>query len=246
MASRAYFRCRACGEPVMAGAYRCPVCGIDFPSGTPGAPERTDSGAADARVRPAAPPPTPDSDNDSLDFAPGGAAARESGARPRGAAELDVRPREAGERAEAGAASLSVRPARESVAVAVAQRETSRELVPSRRRSWAKSLAGTLTSAILILGLVAGGAFLFQHRDLLRAIGGGGSAPAQTVALDDGWVTLSVDERPLTVSADGPFRLRVSGKVYSLPAGQAIKVPPDVEAAVRVVRGTTTATVTPQ
>ena len=56
----------------MAGAYRCPVCGIDFPSGTPGAPERTDSGAADARVRPAAPPPPPTSgdprgDDDTLE-----------------------------------------------------------------------------------------------------------------------------------------------------------------------------------
>lgn len=39
MTSRAFFRCRACGEPVVAGAYRCPVCGIDFPAGTPGTPK---------------------------------------------------------------------------------------------------------------------------------------------------------------------------------------------------------------
>ncbi|WP_108663320.1 hypothetical protein [Acuticoccus kandeliae] len=46
MASRAFFRCRACGEPVVAGAYRCPVCGIDFPTGTPGTPNAPDSPAA--------------------------------------------------------------------------------------------------------------------------------------------------------------------------------------------------------
>ncbi|WP_420391794.1 hypothetical protein [Acuticoccus sp.] len=45
MASRAFFRCRACGEPVVSGAYRCPVCGIDFPTGTPGAPFAPDSPA---------------------------------------------------------------------------------------------------------------------------------------------------------------------------------------------------------
>ncbi len=39
LASRAFFRCRACGEPVVAGAYKCPVCGVDFPAGTPGAPK---------------------------------------------------------------------------------------------------------------------------------------------------------------------------------------------------------------
>ena len=38
----------------MAGAYRCPVCGIDFPSGTPGAPDVTD--AFDDRARYAEPP----------------------------------------------------------------------------------------------------------------------------------------------------------------------------------------------
>lgn len=45
MPSRAFFRCRACGEPVVAGAYRCPNCGIDFPSGTPGAPRAPHSPA---------------------------------------------------------------------------------------------------------------------------------------------------------------------------------------------------------
>ncbi len=57
MASRAFFRCRACGEPVVSGAYRCPVCGIDFPTGTPNAPTTPDSPAAvdpTSRSKPAA------------------------------------------------------------------------------------------------------------------------------------------------------------------------------------------------
>lgn len=58
MASRAFFRCRGCGEPVVSGAYRCPVCGIDFPTGTPNTPTTPDSPAAvdpTKRTRPRAP-----------------------------------------------------------------------------------------------------------------------------------------------------------------------------------------------
>lgn len=257
MASRAYFRCRACGEPVMAGAYRCPVCGVDFPSGTPGAPDRTDGGGATAepRARPAPPPPprpTPDDadpaptevgddNDDSLDFSP-----RPSHRESQGTADLNVRPREAPSArgpSDEGAASLSVRPARESVAVAVTPREAPSTALVPRRRSWSRSLAGTLFSAILLLTVVAAGAFFVQQRGLLPTIG---STPTMSVTFEDGWVDLPTEEHPLVVSADGPYRLRISGKVYSLRGDQTIKVPAATEASVRVVRAPATATVAPQ
>ena len=59
MASRAaFFRCRACGEPVVAHAYRCPVCGIDFPTGAPGAPKAPRS-SAEVHFGASAPEPQP-------------------------------------------------------------------------------------------------------------------------------------------------------------------------------------------
>lgn len=244
----------------MSGAYRCPVCGIDFPSGTPGAPDVTEPGDDKARYTE---PPREDivdaefeldeeTVDDALHVAPGEERGRsfeawgtpEGGATARGA-DLNVRPREATLKGASGASTLSVRPARESVAVTVSDIDDDEG--PSRpRRSMARKLGGTLFSAILLFGIVAGVGWWLNDRGMFSAPGAGPAADAVVVEAEDGWVDLPTGDGALVVEADGPFRLRVSGKVYSLSGDRPVQVPARVAAAVRIVRGPASATVRPR
>lgn len=231
----------------MSGAYRCPVCGIDFPSGTPGTPDlKNVAPEPEMEPEPAPRAATLREDvvdaefehDDALDIAPG---AGRAGSGPRVAtADLNVRPRE-DPRADGGAATatLFVRPARESVVVSVPEIDYTTEMVDPPRRGWMRGLGGTLVSAIVLIAIVAGTIWWLNARDALpsRALSD------FNVELADGWVSLPTEGRALVVSADGPFRLRVAGRVYSLDGNRAIQVPADASAAVRIVREPTTATI---
>lgn len=233
----------------MAGAYRCPVCGIDFPSGTPGAPDRSGSTAGVAPGREPEPAETAPHDDiidaefeheDTLDFAPGADRAAPAGGVRTATADLNVRPREDAGRAGGAAATLSVRPARESAAVTVTDVEFEvEEDEEPPRRGWGRALFGTLVSAVVLIAVVAGSVWWLDSRGALPS----GSMGAFTVETGDGWVSLPTEGRALVVEADGPFRLRVSGRVYSLPGDRAVQIPADAEASVRIVRSPTTATV---
>ena len=230
----------------MAGAYRCPVCGIDFPSGTPGAPDMAGSsaGARDAGPRAAPREDIVDAEfehEDTLDFAPGGDRPAGGGVRT-ATADLNVRPREDSGRNGMGAAPLSVRPARESVSVTVPDVEYLDDEEDRPRRRGAKTIFGTFVSAMVLIAIIAGTIWWLNARGALPTA----SVNTFTVEESDGWMSLPTEDRALVVEADGPFRLRVSGRVYSLPGDRAVQIPANAEAAVRIVRGPTTATVRPR
>ncbi len=230
----------------MAGAYRCPVCGIDFPSGTPGTPDlRTVAPEPEPEAEPRAPSLREDvvdaefEHDDALDIAPG---AGRTGTGPRTAtADLNVRPREDPRTGGGGGATatLFVRPARESVVVSVPEIDYTTEMVDPPRRGWMRGIGGTLMSALVLIAIVAGTVWWLNARDALpsRALGD------FKVESADGWVSLPTEGRALVVSANGPFRLRVAGRVYSLDGNRAVQVPADASAAVRIVRAPTTATI---
>ena len=232
----------------MAGAYRCPVCGIDFPSGTPGAPDRSASAAVPPEREPEPAETVPHDDiidaefehEDTLDFAPGADRGPTGGVRT-ATADLNVRPREDADRSGSVAATLSVRPARESAPVTVTdvEFEVEEDDDTTQRRGWGKALFGTLVSAVLLIAIVAGSIWWLDARGALPTSGVG----TFTVEMSDGWVSLPTEGRALVVEADGPFRLRVAGRVYSMPGDRAVQVPADAEASVRIVRSPTTATI---
>ena len=263
----------------MVGAYRCPVCGIDFPSGTRGAPKAASSpgdadlsgverdapraepaGFAEAldealgiRPQPPAGEREPETDDAAVEeanaepvdeaHADGGLVADRS--RPNGTASLDVRPSEAAPRAAGSVASLSVRPGRESKSVVVHQAEADASPAVRPRRTMAKGLGRTLVVALVLIAAVGAGVWwTSQQVNVPAAIGLAGPS-ATTVGAADGWVTLPTSDTGLTVTADGPFRLRVAGKVYTLDGSQPVRVPPGVATSVRIVRSPTSATVMP-
>ncbi|MEM8663134.1 MAG: hypothetical protein AAGF49_03295 [Pseudomonadota bacterium] len=111
----------------------------------------------------------------------------------------------------------------------------------TRGRSRTRALTGTLFSALILLGAVAIGAWWTGVN-----VGGPASGPADqsvlTISAGDGWTAIPAAPEGLSVSSDGPFRLRVDGAVYSLAGGRTVRVPADTSAALRVVRGPHTAT----
>lgn len=283
---------------MVVGAYRCPVCGIDFPSGTRGAPRAAGSpGEVDlsgtgsgGRIEPsdfasaldnalglrpgrsepesepdAAPEPgTAGSDEaeaedveaeevdaeavEVVDAAPDEAADLRPGAqrhRSTGAASLDVRPSSAGGGYGAGGTSaLSVRPGREGSSIIV-HHDEERALTVRPRRSVARGIAGTLVSALLLIAAVGAGVWWTGRGVELPSAIGLGQAEAITVEATDGWTALPSYESGMMVMADGPFRLRVAGKVYTLEGGRPVRVPPATDAAIRIVRSPTVARVEP-
>lgn len=256
----------------MAGAYRCPVCGIDFPTGTPGAPNAPVSPAA---IEPDQREPSDGPTSAELAARLKGALDRElaldedqrdderhehqsaevfehddgedrldSGAVPDDRAPVpQVRP---GRREPVGAADLTLAPARERPGPP-ARTERRREKLPAarepRRRSKAGSLAMTITVALVLLGAagsaavwldLSGNASLGIVRDRLPAT----LRPAPTevsVTAAEGWVTVPAGEGALTVTADGPFRVRIDGVVYSVDAGRRLRVPRTAETRVEVL-----------
>ncbi|MEM7693280.1 MAG: hypothetical protein AAF318_02430 [Pseudomonadota bacterium] len=225
MASRAFFRCRACGEPVVAGAYRCPVCGIDFPAGTPGAPKVPDE------PPPAAASGPPADDGTVVLDRPAEAPAKA----PTRTAILDVRPADAAPARTRTTANFAPTPA--PVAASAPSREVSVAVRP--RRSKARGLAGTVLSALI---LIAGLAVISQYAGPRVGLPPVIERPPVTVNATDGWVTLPATEAGFVVNADGPFRLRIDGEVFTLAADQTVRVPGGQNASLRVVRAPATAT----
>lgn len=112
-----------------------------------------------------------------------------------------------------------------------------------RRRSKASALSGTLTLAIVLLIAVFGAA-LFLDPPLRSAPPGDGGDFARAlgtptlVSREDGWVTIPEGAQSLSLSAQGPFRVRVDSRVYSLPPGETLTVARDqgTSVAVRAVQ----------
>jgi hypothetical protein len=122
-----------------------------------------------------------------------------------------------------------------------------------RRRSKSGSLALTIVTAILLLGAAAGGALWLDLSGRTNlGILGESLPPALdpppediTVTAAEGWVAVPPAEGAVAVTADGPFRVRVDGAVYSLGAGRTMRVPLDGarQVEVRAVEEGTVATV---
>lgn len=255
LASRAFFRCRACGEPVVARAFRCPVCGIDFPAGTPGTPRVPEEPAETAPPEAEQPAPSPDdlaalNDDDGPDETLGPQEESIAEANAKGDARLNVRPAGARRRARRAAARANKetppvarqeRPRREAAAVVVAKRQ-GKAVVRTRRRSKVRGLAGTFFMGVLLVSAVGGGAWYFGDK-VGAPLGGRAPALALSVSAEDGWVPLPREEGGLLIQADGPFRLRVNGDVYTLDGAKPVQVPAEVIAAMRIVRSPTVATV---
>lgn len=321
MASRAFFRCRACGEPVVAGAYRCPNCGIDFPTGTSGAPFTPDSpavvdparsdrrfastpdgddagsGAAAERASPQpgelsveliaarlegaldaelAPPPPIDqgSAEDDRDLLGPPGTPRAGQSPPRAdAGILDAAPgslasasgslgavvSERGAGGEPGRADLTLAPARDRAngptrgerrGVVPALPESTALVPVRRRRNKAWSLVSTTLLAVGVLVAIAGaGLWMDRNRIVdLGLTGRSGPTPGAPLSIeaDAGWVAVPATAGTVAISADGPYRIRLDGVVYTLDRGQTLRVPvtEGVSLAVRTVRAPTVALVT--
>ncbi|MBJ3777409.1 hypothetical protein [Acuticoccus mangrovi] len=306
---------------MVAGAYRCPVCGIDFPTGTPGAPQTPNSPAAvtpDGAPLRDTPQPRPDSlaarlegaldeelvfvdETPTEDAPPLDATVEEELAEPEpddvaeapedevehDDADLDdidvrrddprakapplgpvepVRPRRGREWPATGS-ELAVTPAgrrgarkREPRVVIAAmkddvavRREEAREVMPTRRRrSKTGSLAGTLMLALLLLGVAGAGAWWL---DVTGAVDLGITrrlvAPLQRqaevteVRAEDGWLRIPAATGTRVIGADGPFRVRIDGAVYTIEGGREVRVPVTeaTNLSVRVVQSPTVAKV---
>ncbi|MEM9222458.1 MAG: hypothetical protein AAGB11_08650 [Pseudomonadota bacterium] len=247
----------------MAGAYRCPVCGIDFPSGTPGAPKSVDGEGADkdrgkpweregkrsaaAKLREALhsgeatvseePPVAADADDAVFEYtedsndAPGSSG---------GGAALNVRPADgASKTGKAVGPSLSVRPDRGERTVIVSAEAAARDIPrvkPRRRRSKAASLMMTLLAALVLLGGVTVGVYAVRKDGDINVPGVSVAPLAQIVVAADGWVNLPAADHARVVRADGAFRLRLDGEVYTLTGEQAVRIPSEASASLRVVR----------
>ncbi|MEM8552289.1 MAG: hypothetical protein AAGF45_07885 [Pseudomonadota bacterium] len=232
----------------MARAYRCPVCGIDFPAGTPGAPRAADSPAeiSEPHSEAEAVPPVDglaaldeDSGPDET-LGPPQAASDAPSAEPGGAAgRLHVRPSGAasGARRQNG---THLRATRDRAVVVADPPATA--VVKKRRRSKARSLAGTFVLGVFLAATVTGVAWYLGDR-VGAPLGGRAPALALSVSAEDGWVSLPREEGGLLIEADGPFRLRVNGDVYTLDGAKPVRVPAEVIAAVRIVRPPTRANV---
>ena len=251
----------------MAGAYRCPVCGIDFPTGTPGTPEAPMSPAAVEPDRGSAPSEKPsaaelaarlkgaldrelaigEEDDDAFadrqEATDQGDDLREASGADRGAPLPELR-RERGE--AAGAADLTLAPARERPGPpARAERRRERAPVarePRLRRSKAGTLTTTIVVALLLIGVAGGSAVwldLSGTADLgiVRERLPAALRPAAadlSVSAADGWVSVPAGAAPVAVTADGPFRVRIDGLVYSVDAGRTLRIPREETTRVQV------------
>ncbi|MEM8854444.1 MAG: hypothetical protein AAGD34_12150 [Pseudomonadota bacterium] len=178
----------------MASAYRCPVCGIDFPTGTPGAPKAPQSPAEvtpeGSSKKPAVDMPSlAEQLEDELSIVPEGAGRepRFSGTEtpPEGErrdpvmedVEFEEEPtphprlkrRSNGERrrreASASGAELAVSPSRAREGAVVAVEEEAREVVPARSRNVAAGLTGTAFSGLVVLLVIGAGVWWLETND---------------------------------------------------------------------------------
>lgn len=316
MASRAFFRCRACGEPVVSGAYRCPVCGIDFPTGTPGAPTTSGSPAAVDPTRHEDRPPPNAQPSGPTERDPNDIAARIEGAlgqelivreprpgetspetrewvetvppsetasapdatettaatRPGGSEEapLDFVPDRSAPAADdatadaadsivpgeqrgtqdAPRADLTVAPTR-SRNVVVAEPSVGYLVPVGTRRSKSRSLAATLLIGALALAATGAAGWYIDSRGIAdlgisqRLSGSIGRPAPITVRAEDGWRDIPAEDGAVTITADGTFRIRLDGAVYTRTGERAIRVDTneDTSLAVRTVRAPTVAIV---
>jgi hypothetical protein len=268
---------------VVAGAYRCPVCGIDFPTG---APHSLGAGTEHARAPEGSASPKEPKDlasrlKGALDQELGiGETEREPAAEPDAPATEPAEPHDpdlesetpdaevpddgiapAAERRRTGtttpAANLELAPARERPGPPARTERRREQPVATRRtprrRSKSGSLALTMFVALLLIGAAGGGALwldlsgrldlgILEERltEVLRA-----TPQDMTVTAADGWVAVPQAEGPVTVTADGPFRVRIDGDVYSLEAGRTLRVPmgEGTRVEVRAVSAPTVATI---
>jgi hypothetical protein len=122
------------------------------------------------------------------------------------------------------------------------------------RRSKSGSLVSTLFVAVLLLAAAGGLAWWLDRTGTtsLGIIAERLDGPLLSRDLDlsiaagDGWVTVPPQEGPVLVTADGAFRLRVDGEVYSFDAGEQVRIDaaPDLALQVRAARPPTVARVT--
>lgn len=177
---------------MVASAYRCPVCGIDFPTGTPGAPKAPHSPAEvtpdGASKKPAVDMPSlAEQLEDELSIVPEGA-----GREPRFSGtetpseddrrdpvmedvEFEEEPaphprlkrRANGERRrrEASGAELAVSPSRARESAVVAVEDEAREVAPTRSRNVAAGVTGTAFSGLVVLLLIGAGVWWLETND---------------------------------------------------------------------------------
>ena len=134
-------------------------------------------------------------------------------------------------------------------------RQRSRSGLPRRRRSKATSLALTLVMAFIVLGAGGAAGFLLDlsgRFDLglvkSRVADAVSRPPGEVrVSAEEGWVGVPLDGQAVTVTADGPFRVRFDGTVYTLEDGRTMRIPAVSGATVQVraASPSTVARVTP-
>jgi hypothetical protein len=150
-------------------------------------------------------------------------------------------------------ADLTVAPARQTSLARARRGDEEGRARPSRRRSKSGSLVVTTLVAIVLMVSAAGVAWyadLRGHVDLGIArtpLPVALSLPDVNMAVsaEEGWVEVPASSGTVEVTANGPFRVRLDGAVYTLPGGRILKVPmaTETELAVRAVRPPTVARV---
>ncbi|UOM35174.1 hypothetical protein [Acuticoccus sp. I52.16.1] len=155
--------------------------------------------------------------------------------------------REAGTGLSVAPAGAPKRPRR----VVVAEPRTREILVVPRRRSVSKGLFGTVVVALVALVGIGGAAVYLEQSGLAdfglfqRTASGLMGRDAITVTADDGWVSIPAESGTVLIDADGTYRIRLDGEVFTGNAAQRVRVPmtTDTSLAVRTVRAPTQATV---
>ncbi len=255
VASRAPYRCVACGEPLFTRALACPHCGAPDPvvADAPAAAETAPPPAEAVAPAADAPPPVPSIAADAMDAAaapvasePGASTvdlgepvATSATASTPAAAEpayVELEPVEAdtvapmprAPRPPSGSARLDIAPEPYEDDLS-----DSRDLVLVPERGGRTVMLpeprrrGRL-AGILVAGLVVvgiGAAALFGW----RMLSGPAAVTAREMTVDTAWTPLDLEAvtgaGEWVVTADAPFRIRVDGAVYTVGAPSGIAIP---------------------
>jgi hypothetical protein len=164
-----------------------------------------------------------------------------------------ARERDDGPARRPAGADLAVAPARERPVARVRRRQDVEKARHVRRRSKSGSLALTTLAALVLMVSVGGAAWYADTRGLADLGIVRNPLPVtlsmpridMTVSAADGWVEVPSGSGTVVVSADGPYRVRLDGVVYSLDGGRRLRVPmePQTQLSVRAVREPTVARV---
>lgn len=107
---------------------------------------------------------------------------------------------------------------------------------PKRRRSKADALTGTfLAGLVVVAGAFAASIFAPDGDEgadtgqFARALG----VPT-VIAHGEGWVNIPSGNEPLSLSAQGPFRVRVGGTVYTIEGGKTLSLSREDSTAIAV------------